>query len=349
MAIRIQAAAVTAQRKVEILPLETSELRYGEALVRVRAVALCTLEQRVFSGVMKLPLPFLGGHEVTGDIAALGPGANPKMWQEGNRVTVRLLYSCGECYYCRTGHTNMCTQAQRKPVREGMLPGPGGLCDYIVVQTKDLYRIPDELSYEEAALTEPLACCVHSVERVDIQFGESVVVIGGGIMGMNHIMLAKRRGARVILSEMDEDRRKLALDLGADIVIDPSGEDPVEKVKKLTEGRGADIVFNTTAIGAVVPQAIEMCGKAGRMVQYSSMHPDAPVQVSPHMLHNSEKILTGSVSPTEQDFFKASRMISCRVISMKRLIAKTYPFAEVQNAFEHACEPGTYRIVVTAG
>ena len=348
MAITIQAAAVTGVRQAEILKLETPDLRAGEALVRVRAAALCTLEQRAFSGKMKMPLPFLGGHEVAGDIAALGPGTNEKLWQVGERGAVGLLYSWGECDYCRTGHTNMCVHSQHKPVREGMLPGPGGLCDFIVVQTKDLYPIPESLSYEEASLTEPLACCVHSVERADIQFGEDVAVIGGGIMGMNHVMLAKRRGARVILSETDEARRKLGLLLGANIAIDPSSEDPVKAVRELTDGRGADVVFNTTAIGAVVPQAIEMCGRAGRMIQYSSMHPDVPVEVSPHMLHNTEKTLTGSISPTERDFFKANRLLSLGVIRMEKLIAKTYPFGQVQAAFEHACLPGTYRVVVTA-
>lgn len=141
-----------------------------------------------------MPLPCTGGHEVAGEIAALGPGVNTKLWAEGQRVAVRLLYNCGECYYCRTGRTNMCERAQKKPVREGLLPGPGGLCDYIIVDAASLFKIPDTLTYEEACLTEPLACCVHSVGRANIQLGEDVVIIGGGIMGQYHVMLAKRRG-----------------------------------------------------------------------------------------------------------------------------------------------------------
>ena len=195
-----------------------------------------------------MPLPCTGGHEVAGEIAALGPGVNTKLWAEGQRVAVRLLYNCGECYYCRTGRTNMCERAQKKPVREGLLPGPGGLCDYIAVDAASLFKIPDTLSYEEACLTEPLACCVHSVGRANIQLGEDVVIIGGGIMGQYHVMLAKRRGARVILSEVDPARQALAEKLGADITLNPMGQDPVEFVKGITDGRGADVVFNTTAI-----------------------------------------------------------------------------------------------------
>lgn len=347
MSIKIRTAAVVGDQKTEIKELETPDLRMGEALVKVHAVALCTLEQRVFRGGMKLPLPFTGGHEVSGEVADLGPGVNTKMWAKGDRVAVRLLYNCGECYYCRTGRTNMCVRSQKKPTREGFFPGPGGLCDYIIVNTDALFKIPDAISYEEASLTEPLACCVHSVGRANIQLGEDVVVIGGGIMGQFHVMLAKRRGARVILSEVDENRRKLAEKLGADITFNPTEKDPVEFVKSLTEGRGADVVFNTTAIPSVVPQAIAMTGPGGRMVQYSSMHPDAPVEVSPQMLHGTETILTGSISPTGQDFFTSNRLINSGIIDVKPLIAMKVPFSDVQKAFEHAIVPGTFRVIVT--
>lgn len=253
MSIQIKTAAVTGPKTCEILELTTPDLGRGEVLVKVHAVALCTLEQRIFRGAVKMPLPCTGGHEVAGEIAALGPGVNTKLWTEGQRVAVRLLYNCGECYYCRTGRTNMCERAQKKPVREGLLPGPGGLFDYIVADAASLFKIPDTLSYEEACLTEPLACCVHSVGRANIQLGEDVVIIGGGIMGQYHVMLAKRKGARVILSEVDPTRRALAEKLGADITLNPMEQDPVEFVKGITDGRGADVVFNTTAIPSVAP------------------------------------------------------------------------------------------------
>lgn len=347
MSLEIKALAITDEKRIETLSLTTPDLAPNEVLVKVRAVALCTLEQRAFKREMKMPLPFLGGHEVSGDIALLGSGVNKKLWKEGQRVAVRMLYSCGECYNCRTGHTNMCTYAQRKPVRDGLIPGPGGLCDYIIVQAKDLFLIPDDVSYEEASLTEPLACCVHSVEKANIQFGEDVVVIGGGIMGINHVMLAKKKGARVIISEVDPKRRALALSLGADKAINPVECNAVEEVKRLTDGRGADVVFNTTAISSVVSDAIEMTGACGRMIQYSSMHPDSPISVSPQMLHSSEKIITGSISPTERDFFTANRLISKHIIDMKPLIAASFSFNNAQEAFEKAIVPGTYRVIIT--
>ncbi|WP_461810799.1 zinc-dependent alcohol dehydrogenase [Faecalimonas sp.] len=346
MSIQVRTIAVTEKRKTEIMNLTTPDLRQGEVLIKVHAIALCTLEQRIFEGEVKMPLPCTGGHEVSGEIADFGPGVNTKKWAVGDRVAVRLLYNCGECYYCRTGHTNMCERAQKKPTRDGLLVGPGGLCNYLIVDSSSLFKISDDLSYEEAALTEPLACVVHSVGRADIQLGEDVVVIGGGIMGQYHVMLAKRKGARVILSEVDEKRGELAKQLGADIVFNPTTVDPVEFVKSVTEGRGADVVFNTTAIPTVVNQAISMTGKAGRMVQYSSMHPDAPTPVSPQMLHGSETILTGSISPNGEDFFVANRLLNAGIIDCKPMIEKKFAFEDAQKAFEEATVPGTFRVII---
>lgn len=347
MSIQVKTIAVTEKENTEIMELTTPDLRQGEVLIKVHAVALCTLEQRIFEGEVKMPLPCTGGHEVAGEIAAFGPGVNVKKWAVGDRVAVRLLYNCGECYYCRTGHTNMCERAQKKPTREGLLIGPGGLCDYIIVDSSSLFKISDNLSYEEAALTEPLACVVHSIGRADIQLGEDVVVIGGGIMGQYHVMLAKRKGARVILSEVDKKRAELAKKLGADIVFNPMEVDPVEFVKSVTEGRGADVVFNTTAIPSVVSQAFAMTGKAGRMIQYSSMHPDAPTPVSPQMLHGTETVLTGSISPNGEDFFVANRLLNAGIIDCKPMIEKTFAFEEAQKAFEEAIVPGTFRVIIT--
>lgn len=327
---------------------ETPDLRPDEVLVKVHAVALCTMEQRLFRGDMKMPMDATGGHEVAGEIVELGSAVNKKKWAAHDRVAVRLLFNCGECYYCRTGHTNMCERSKSRPVRENLLPGPGGgLSDYVIVNAASLFKIPDTLSYEEACLTEPLACVVHSVNRANIQLGEDVVVIGGGIMGQYHVMLAKCKGARVILSEVDPARGELAKSLGADIVFNPMAQDPVEFVKSLTEGRGADVVFNTTPISSVTAQAVAMTGKAGRMIQYSSMHPDVPVEVSPQMLHGNEPILTGSISPDGHDFFTANRLLCSGIINVKPLIAKTFPFDKAQEAFETAIVPGTFRVIIT--
>lgn len=345
--IDIRTLAVTAPYTSGLVHLSTGDLVGREVLVKVHAVALCTLEQRIFKGEVKMPLPCTGGHEVAGCIEAIGPQVNRKMWREGARVSVRLLYSCGECVQCRQGRTNMCERSQRKPVRDGLLPGPGGLCDYVIADSASLFPISDDLSYCEAALTEPLACVVHSVKRADINFGDDVVVIGGGIMGQLHVKLASLRGARVILSEIDAERRRLALLSGAAATVNPSEGDVVEQVSSLTGGKGADVVFNTTPSAEVVPQALKMVARSGKMVQYSSIHPDSPVLFSPQILHNNEITLLGSISPKVEDFYTANKLLNSHIVDVRPYIESSFPLERGQEAFEAAVRPGAFRIIIT--
>lgn len=345
--MKINAIAVTSTGKVEKRELETPELTGREVLVKVHAAALCTLEQRIFKGEVKMPLPCIGGHEVAGEIAELGPGVSTQVWHTGDRVAVRLLYSCGECHQCRRGRTNMCEYSQRKPVRDGLLPGPGGICDFIIVDSAALFPVPETLSYEQAALTEPLACVVHSINRAGIALADDVVVIGGGIMGQFHVMLAKKRGARVILCELDKSRGEMAARFGADIIINPKEGDVVEKVREVTEGRGADIIFNTTPVPSVFPQAVAMAAKGGTVVQYSSIHPDTPALISPQRIHNGEISIIGSISPMVQDFYTAARLLSSGIVDCRPMIEKTFPMSRAQEAFETAIRPGTFRILLT--
>ena len=129
-----------------------------------------------------------------------------------------MLTSCGECYYCRNGHENKCATAFIANIHDGV-GGPGGFAEYMMLDAKALYKMADDLDLKYAALTEPLACCVHSINNADIQLGDDVVVVGNGIMGAFHIQLAKLRGARVIVCEVDEERLAVAEKLGADVII----------------------------------------------------------------------------------------------------------------------------------
>ena len=344
--MEIISAAITEAGRVEHLRLDTAELTGREVLVKVHAVALCTLEQRIFMGEVKMPYPCCAGHEVSGEIAELGPAVNAKLWKKGDRVAVRLLYSCGECHECRSGRTNMCEKSQKKPVRSGLLPGPGGCCNYVIVNSDALFSIPDDLSYEKAALTEPLSCVVHSINRAGVNLADDVVVIGGGVMGQLHVMLAKMRGARVILSEMNSERRDLALKHGADMVVDPSQCNIVERVKEICGGRGADVVFNTTPIPQVFAQAVQMVARHGTMVQYSSLHPDVPVEVRPQYIHNNEINIIGSISPMVQDFHTANMLLSKHLVDVSGLIEETVPFKEAQKAYEHSVLPGKFRVII---
>jgi 2-desacetyl-2-hydroxyethyl bacteriochlorophyllide A dehydrogenase len=335
-------AVISGERKIKIEERELKEPRGSQVLVKVNSCAICTLEQRIYNGVMKR-YPFAGGHEAAGTVTAAGE--NVKSLKVGDKVSTRMLTNCGECYYCRNGHENQCVIAFKADIHEG-LSGPGGFAEYMMLDAKALYKMADDLDLKHAALTEPLACCVHSVNNAGIELGNDVVVIGNGIMGDFHIQLAKLKGARVIACEIDEDRLKIAKQVGADVIIHSSKTDAVAKVNELTEGRGADIVFCTAAIPELADESIRMTGKAGRVVMYSSFPNNKPVEVNVNHVHSTEVNITGAVNANMRDFLAATKLLSYKMIDPSMYISETIPFEKIEYAFERALDPKTYRIIV---
>ena len=184
------------------------------------------------------------------------------------------------------------------------------------------------------------------MENGKIDLGDDVVVIGIGIMGALHIQLAKLKGARVIACELDEKRLEVAKKMGADVLINSGKVDAVEEVKRLTDGRGADVVFCTVPSSALAKQSVDMTGKLGRTVFYTSFHPDNPIEISPNKVHSSEQIITGTVNPMKKDFLIATRLLSSKLIDVCELISECVPLSKLDLAMEKALKPDTYRIVV---
>ncbi len=339
---RYKAVVLTKEKTIEIIEPELRQPTGHQVLVKVEYCAICTLEQRIYQGIMK-QYPVAGGHEISGTVETIGDGV--KNVKPGDKVAIRMLTNCGECYYCRSGHENQCVISFKAAVHEGQ-QGPGGLSEYMLVDAKSIYRLSDDTDLRYAALSEPLACCVHSVNNAQIELGNDVVVIGVGIMGALHIQLAKLRGARVIACEVDEARLQIAREMGADITINSKEIDAVEKVKELTEGRGADVVFCTAALSKLAADSIAMVGKTGRVIMYSSFHPDNPIELSANKVHSSEMVITGSVNPNISDFQAATRLLSFRIVDVSKLISDVIPLDRIGDAFERAIDPSTYRVLV---
>ena len=344
----MRAAVITDEKKIEIKDVRKPVAGKGEILVNIKACAICTWEQRTFLRIAKMPLPFIGGHEIAGVIESLGEEVNEKDYIIGQKVAIRSFNSCGRCYHCRSGRENLCENIHsisRDPHKE--IAGPGGLGQFLVVTPNEIFKLPESLPFEYGALTEPLACVVNSIEQGQVELGNDVVVIGAGIMGLLHVMVSKLRGARVIVSEPDPIRRKKAEEAGADVTFNPIEEDFVQKVKNLTEGRGADVIFNTTAIAKIAEQAVLGLGRSGRVVMYSSIHPANPISVSPDWIHSTQVSITGAVSPSVKSFQTSSVLLSKGLIVPDKLISAKYDIEEGQLAFEEAIKPDTYRIIVT--
>jgi 2-desacetyl-2-hydroxyethyl bacteriochlorophyllide A dehydrogenase len=315
----------------------------GEVLVRLHATAICTWEQRSYSGAQHNTFPFVGGHEMAGEVAAIGPDTYTEL-QVGERVTVGSS-SCGRCHWCYTGQDRACKLHYAGAVKYGEAWGPGGFAEYKVHPADGVYRVGDA-AYDVAALTEPLSCAIHATRLLNIYVGQDVVVLGAGVMGLMNVIAAKQHGARVIVSEVDPDRLAMAGRMGADELIDATKVDPVERVKELTEGRGAEAVIAAIGHRSANEQGWAMLSDKGRYVLFAAAHPEPEFTIKPNETHNRETGVFGVLSGEKQDFYTAARLVRYGLVDLSPLIDARYPLAELPAALDAAIKPGTYRVIV---
>ena len=342
---KARALIIPEQNSLEFVELEKPDVRAYEVLVKIKACSLCTLDRRVYLGTRARQFPFLGGHEVSGIVEKCGDGVVGV--KEGDKVILTSAY-CNQCELDRTGRGTQCINKSREPQRvkfDGYIQG-GGLCEYLSVPAWQVIKIADDADLDHAALTEPRACCVHSINTARIKLGDTVVIIGMGIMGYFHLKLALMRGARVIVSEMDPTRKQKALDSGAHVVIDPGTQDLCEEVKKLTDGLGADVVVNTIPSAAVWNSAIQSLAPYGRLIAYSSQDSKTPIGVDFGMMHSREIEFIGTLNPTIEDNDIATKLITYHLIDMEEVIDARFPFEQGKEAFAAALKPGAYRVII---
>ena len=339
----MRAGVLVAPRNLELREFGVPRPGPGQALVRLRATALCTWEQRTYQGIQHVQTPFVGGHETAGVVAEVGEGVTHV--RVGDHVTLGPV-ACDECYYCRRGFAERCESHLGRFALDGAW-GPWGLAEYKLVPSRSIFKVPADLSFEEASLAEPISCVVHAVRKLQPELGDEVVVIGAGPMGLLNLLVLKRRGARVIVCELDASRRSKAASLGADVVLDPHDGDFAAQVRELTDGRGADAVVAAVGNAPVNALAFEMIGKTGRVVLFASAHPSPCLDVDHNLIHKNEVDVLGVEGKTVQDFAIAVRLLSQRLIDVRPLIDRTVPLQDLETAFELAIRPDTYRVVVT--
>ena len=347
MSEKLKTIVFTGKNELQIEEFDMPEISEEEVLVKIEACAICTWEQRAYTGVNKVEYPFVGGHEMVGHIVAMGSNVDHKAWKINDRVAVGVNLPCGNCYQCKSGNEQSCENFSHSvPLRGIPYKGMGGLSSHIAVRPQNIFKF-DNVPSVEATITEPLSCVIRSVQQADIQLGDVVVVIGCGIMGLLHVLVAQKKGAMVIVSDTNEERTALALKLGAKYAINPTKENLKERVAEITDGIMAQVVFDTTPIPAVVSDAISILANCGKMILYSSFHPDKPVEFSPDWLHHVSTKLMGTANSNARDFMMATRMISQGSIDMKPFISEVYPCEQAKEAFESAIKGDKFRVVVT--
>lgn len=340
----MRVGVMTGPGSIEIREVPVPRPGVNEVLVRIRATAICTWEQRSYSGQQENRFPFIGGHEMAGEVVEVGPGVSGEI-VVGQAVTIGSA-ACGQCHWCRRGLDRACPQHYSGAASYGDAWGPGGFAEYKIHPASGIYPVPGEASWEAISLAEPLSCALHAVNQLDVRVSDDAVVIGAGVMGLMNVMALKQHGARVIVSEIDADRLAKARELGADVTIDAAGEDPVERVRELTQGRGAQHVIAAIGSGRANEQAMAMLSERGRFVLFASAHPMTPLQVDPNHMHNHETGVIGSLSSEQADFQVAARLIGLGLVDLAPLIQRSFPLTELGAALDASVEPGTYRMIV---
>jgi threonine dehydrogenase-like Zn-dependent dehydrogenase len=339
----MRAGVLVAPRTLELRAYPVPLPGPGQALVQVKATALCTWEQRTYQGIQDIKTPFVGGHETAGIVAALGDGV--RLVKVGDHVALGPV-ACDECYYCRRGFPARCEQVLGRFSLDGAW-GPWGLAEYKLVPARAMFVVPPDLSFEEASLAEPVSCVVHSTRALGTELADDVVVVGAGPMGLLNLLVLKRRGARVIVCELNALRRARALDLGADAALDPATGDLVAQVKELTGGRGADAVVAAVGSARVDELAFSLVARTGKVVLFASAHPSPPLGIDHNLVHKNELKVVGVEGKSVEDFLIAVKLLSNRLIDVRPLIDRCVPLVDLEIAFELAVRPDTYRIVVT--
>lgn len=336
----MKALIMTAPRTMGFEEVPLREPLPTEVRVRVKACGICTWEQKAY---LKGRYPFIGGHEICGTVEQIGAAVKTGI-QVGDTVAIASLTRCGQCYYCRSDQDNLCVFGETGAA-EGDAWGPAGFAEYVIARDYEVYRLDPSLDPAVGTLAEPIACVLRSVEKAGVGFGDTVVVLGAGIMGMLHIKLSCLKGARVLVSEPDPGRRSKALEAGAAGAVDPFAVDLKQYVREQTEGIGAEAVLFTAGGAQAVSDALELLAQGGSLVLYGSLNPDAPIPLSPNMVHYSEIRITGASKHTRSSFRKAANLLSQGVLDVRDLISERVPFDQPEFAFERAQSPDTYRVV----
>jgi len=270
-----QGVVIHGQEDFRYQDVELPEPGEEEVLVEIESCGICAADPKIYYGTAYFArvaysyAPIVAGHEFMGRVLQLGPGAGDKFGLAiGDRAIPENIVPCGQCYYCRRGRYNLC----EPHAIFGIVKYSGGWARHMIYPKGSIvHKVPKTVSWQDAATIEPLACAIHGVNRAKIQFGETVVVIGGGPIGLFMVQAAKLKNPRMVIAvDRHDTRLKVAKELGADVVINPTKADAVAQVKALTEdGVGCDVVLEAAGSNASVLMAVEMLRRGGRLMEFS--------------------------------------------------------------------------------
>ena len=305
----------------------------GQVVVDIHAAGICGTDIHATQGLFPWTPPLVLGHEYTGVVREVGRGVSRRLL--GSTVACEPSYGCGECAACEAGRISQCQRATRV----------GGFAERAALPAACVHPLPRGLDGITAALTEPAACCLAGLETFAMPRAATVLVIGGGIMGLLTMAIARRRGAkRLILSDPIEERRRIARRLGAHVVIDPSREDLRERVMALTRDRGADVVCEAVGKPELVAEALALTRATG-VLQLVGVNPKGSrLALDLWDVHYRELKIVGAFG--RGTAFRRALALMPK-LGVKKLVTARFPLERITDAFAHASAGHGAKTVIT--
>lgn len=327
------AAVLYGKENLQIETVDVPKIGPGDVLVRVRAALTCGTDVKVFKRgyhARMITPPALFGHELAGDIVAMGQGVSG--FRIGQRVMAANSAPCGACYFCRRHQENLCSD---------LVFNNGAYAEYIRIPARivqrNLHVLEDHVGYQDAALAEPLACVLRGLEESNLQPGDTVAVIGLGPIGMMFVRLAKAvYGARVIAIGRRQPQLDRAAKMGADeLIVNVEGVDVVGAVKKMTEGRGADVVIEAVGLPELWQLATHLLRRGGVVNFFGGCATGTDVNLDTNLLHYSELTLKASFHHTPALIRKALETVSKGYVTAKDFVNGVEPLTNLLEVMQH--------------
>lgn len=331
--------------EMELTDMPKPEIGPDDVLVRVKACGICGSDIHGFDGSSgrRIP-PLVMGHEAAGTVAETG--ANVKRLREGDRVTFDSTVSCGKCFYCRRGDINLCDNRQVLGVSCGEYRRHGAFAEYVSVPQNIVYRLPDSLSFEHAAMIEAVSVAVHAVGLTPVKLADTAVVAGSGMIGVLVIQALRLAGCgRIIAVDIDDAKLKLAKELGADEGLNPRKCDAPAAVASLTDGRGADVAVE--AVGATEPikTALASLRKGGALTLVGNITPSVELPLQPVVTRQIR--ITGSCA-SSGEYPACIDLLARGAIRVEPLISARAPLTEGPKWFHrlYSKEPNLMKVIL---
>ncbi len=334
----MKAIVIKKPYEISIEDVGVPEIGPGELLIKVKAVGICASEVHAFQGThpFRIP-PIISGHEFSGEVVKVGD--NVHGFVEGDRVTAFPIIACGSCEYCISGKNNLCEN--RIVLGTSKWLGPFG--EYVKAPQTVVYKIPDDITFDEGALIEPLAVGLHTFKRANIKQGQTIAIFGAGAIGLSTLIAAKYFGAKTLVFEPIEFKANIAKKLGADMTANPLTQE-TKKILSEISLKGVDAAIDCAGVKNSFLNAIEAVKKDGKVV-VTALFKDK-VEVDPLTIMLREISISGSQMYTSEEFKEAVSLSSKVKEKLDQLITHKMSFEEAEEAFNLMLKNKAIRVIL---